>query len=104
MAKVKIEFTVVWNGNKEATLFFLLDGGVVVSLAGMHTTGTGKIVVSYLADNTGVHVIEWGLTFPGTKIGGFAATARIADGPVQDLAAEDAEQEHKWTGAGQAVG
>lgn len=104
MAQVQMELTVTWKGAKPATLDYLFDGGVVVPLAGQQTTGTGEIRVRYLADDTGVHKIEWGLVFPGEKLGGLQATARIRDGEVQTLAAPDDEQHHKWIGAGVAVG
>ncbi len=104
MAKVEMEFTVTWKGAKPATLDYLFDGGVVVPLGGEQTTGTGEIVVRYRADDTGVHKIEWGLVFPGEKLGGLKATARIGDGEVQTLAEPDDAQEHTWTGEGRAVG
>lgn len=58
MSTVKVEFAVTWKGTQEAELSYLLDGGVVVPLAGQLTIGAGKIVVSYLAGNTGLHPLE----------------------------------------------
>lgn len=104
MAMVQMEFTVTWKGAKPATLDYLFDGGVAIPLGGKQATGTGKIVVRYPAQDTGVHKIEWGLVFPDQKLGGLEATARIGDGEVQPLARQDDEQEHQWTGAGVAVG
>jgi hypothetical protein len=104
MAKVKMQFVLTWKGTKAASLFYLMDGGMVVPLTGKKTTGKGKIVVSYLSEDSGVHFIEWGLAFPDKKLSGFKASASISGGAAQDLASKDDEQEDKWTYEGEAVG
>jgi hypothetical protein len=103
MAKVKMSFQITWNGSKSAELFYLLDGGVVVSLAGKTTVGSGAITINYLADNTGAHKIEWGLVFPNKTLKTLSASVSISNGPAQDLDDIDSAT-GVWTGAGLAVG
>lgn len=104
MPSVRIRFIVTWNSTKEAELFYLMDNGIVVSLAGKNTLGKGRIEIGYLADDTGTHLIDWGLTFPNKTLAGFKATASISNGEAVELATEDDDQKHKWVAEGEVQG
>jgi hypothetical protein len=103
MARVRMKLVVEWKGNAEAQLFYLLDGGIPVSLAGKDTLGRGKITVAYLADDTGNHLIEWGLTFPDRTLKGLAASASVSGGELRALASAD-EKQHRWVAKGRVAG
>lgn len=102
-ARIKVSFTVHWKGSEPAELFYLLDGGIVVPLGGNETIGNGSITVDYLADNTGVHKLEWGLLFPGKTLKQLAARVSLGDGEPQALASSD-EEAQRWVASGTAIG
>jgi hypothetical protein len=104
MPAIRMEFVVTWKSTKEAELFYLLDNGNVVPLAGKEKVGKGRITIPYLADDTGVHLLEWGLTFPNKTLSGFKATVSISNGQPEELATEDDDQKHKWISEGEVQG
>src|SRR5687767_4648211 len=97
----RIELEITWRGAEAAELYYLLDGGMPVPLHGHQTVGHGSIRVQYDAPATGLHVLEWGLTFPGKKLSDLKATATVNGGADRDLEAKS-EASHKWTGDGEA--
>ena len=102
-ARIKVSFVVEWKGSEPAELYYLLDGGIVVPLGGNETIGNGSITVDYLADNTGVHKLEWGMLFPGKTLKQLTAKLSIDGGEPQVLAASDQEAQ-RWVASGTAIG
>ena len=94
----KYTLSVTWNGAQSAQLFYVLDDGAPVPLAGKPTTGTGSITISFLGNDLSAHKFAFGLTFPGKTLKNLVAKMSKGNGTAVDLGVKDSASQ-LWVGS-----
>ncbi len=98
-----IRFEVTWDGQQQGQLYYVIDNGRSVVVAGDGKTGRGRITVSYTVSASTAHVIKWSLWFPTKTLENLEATVSVNGGDATSLGSSDSE-ESRWAEQGTCTG
>jgi len=92
----RITLVIKWAGAQKALLYYVIDNGNVIDVSSQRAERHGEISITYDAEASAAHHIEWSLMFPAKTLGDLHASARLEGSTTTSSKKANGNQKHHW--------